>query len=179
MGIHEEPGAGSLHLLDIDGTTRQIGSGYSIPNGLAWSADGRICYFIDSGQRALFAIEYDLATGSLGEHHQLATWEEGHGVPDGMCLDSDETLWIAIWDGSRLERRSMDGELIQKMPVPVQRPTSVVFGGVRARELFVTSASVTGSAGLDGGVLVIRGSGSAGAFRSTHPCRVRGRNLHD
>lgn len=166
MSVNEESGAGALHVLDLDGTTRTLRSGLTIPNGTAWNDAGDRCFFIDSGDRTLYEFAYDAERAELELIRPLIVWDEGDGVPDGMSVDSEGTFWIAIWEGARVENRDPDGRLITSIPVPMRRPTSVAFGGVGGGDLYVTSArGASQPLSSDGSVQLIRGSGSSKADR--------------
>ncbi|MEK0312554.1 SMP-30/gluconolactonase/LRE family protein [Cohnella sp. 56] len=75
------------------------GDDVSIPNGLAWSADGVAMYYIDTSTQRVFAFDYDLASGAVANRREVAEIPEDEGSPDGMTIDAEGMLWIAHWGG--------------------------------------------------------------------------------
>ncbi|TDS70428.1 SMP-30/gluconolactonase/LRE family protein [Comamonas sp. JUb58] len=162
IGIMSEgtPGQnGSLCRVESIDEVRTIEQDWVCPNGLDWSPDGSVFYAADSGLHTIWRFDYDLASGAAVNRRVFAKLPEGQGVPDGLTVDSEGCVWSAIWDGWRVDRFDPDGRLIQSIAMPVQRPTSVAFGGSVLSTLFVTSASVNVS--NDG---LRRGSQAGGVF---------------
>lgn len=140
MDRAERDASGSLYRLDPDFAWARIDSGYRVTNGPAFSRDGRIMYHTDSALQTVYA--FDLGPdGAVGERRVHLTFGEGDGYPDGMTVDAEDCLWIAFWDGWCVRRFAPSGELLAKIDVPAQRPTSVAFGGPALDLLFVTSAA--------------------------------------
>jgi sugar lactone lactonase YvrE len=139
MGLDAAVGQGGLYRLDADLTLTSLVDGLTVPNGLAWRSDGGEMYFIDSPSRAVTAYGYDLSTGDLGAARPLAALM-GDGVPDGMTIDADDCLWVAIWGGSRVVRLTPQGDILMTITLPVSRPTSCTFGGPELDELYITTA---------------------------------------
>lgn len=133
---------GNLYRLDADGSVHRMASGFICSNGLGWSPDERTMYFTDSMVRTIWAYEFDARAGELGERRVFARLADHDGVPDGLAVDAEGFVWSAIWDGWRLIRLAPDGSLDREVRMPVQRPTSCMFGGADFRTLYVTSASV-------------------------------------
>lgn len=161
-------GEGALHVLTPDWTCRTVLAGLTLPNGLDWSPDGRTFYLVDSIAAEVYA--YDVTDDGLGlaRRRTLVRFGEADGLPDGMAVDADGCLWIAMWGGSRVVRLDPEGEFIAAIPLPVKQPSSVAFGGPRLDVLFVTTARegleptmITADA-LDGSVLAVRGHGATG-----------------
>jgi L-arabinonolactonase len=133
---------GSLYRLDTTGQVAQMATGFICSNGLGWSPDNRILYFTDSMIRTIWAYEFDLTTGSLGGRSVFAQLEASDGVPDGLTVDSEGFVWSAIWDGWRVIRYAPNGRVDREIRMPVQRPSSCMFGGADMKTLFITSACV-------------------------------------
>jgi sugar lactone lactonase YvrE len=131
---------GSLYRLDPDGNVHRMATGFICSNGLGWSPNDETMYFTDSMVRTIWAYEFDAEKGDLGERRAFACFAED-GVPDGLTVDAEGFVWAAIWDGWRLVRFAPDGTLDREIRMPVQRPTSCVFGGYNLKTLYVTSAS--------------------------------------
>ena len=139
MDRFERQASGSLYRLDPDLRWTRIDTGYRVTNGPAFSCDGQILYHTDSALQRVYA--FDLASdGSVSDRRAHLQFGEGDGYPDGMTVDSEDCLWIAFWDGWCVRRFSPAGERLAEIAVPVQRPTSVAFGGPELDQLFITSA---------------------------------------
>jgi sugar lactone lactonase YvrE len=133
---------GALYRIDPDGACTEIDSGFVCSNGMDWSPDNRIFYFVDSGSRNIFAYDYDAATGEIDNRRVLASVAAEEGVPDGLCIDREGFAWVAHWDGWCISRFDPDGRRERKVRVPVPRPTSLCFGGRNLDRLYVTSAAM-------------------------------------
>ncbi|TDV38562.1 SMP-30/gluconolactonase/LRE family protein [Actinophytocola oryzae] len=157
-----EAGRGALHVLDTDWRTHVVLDGLTLPNGMGWSQDGREFYLIDSIERQVLAFDVDLDTAELGARRVVTTFPGDAGLPDGMCVDAEGTLWIAMWGGHELRRIDRHGRTLTHVPVPVEQPSSCAFGGAN---LFVTSASEDLDIPADtpdGSVLRVTGLGVTG-----------------
>ena len=133
--------AGSLYRLDCDLTVTKWVSGLGCPNGIGWSPDNRTLYFTDSVARTIWAYEYDFATGDLGARRDFVKLDPSDGMPDGLTVDREGGVWSCVWDGWRIIRYTPDGAIEREIRMPVQRPTSCMFGGASLDTLYVTSAS--------------------------------------
>ena len=133
---------GSLYRLDPDGCVHQMATGFICSNGLGWSPDDRTMYFTDSVARTIWAYDFDPQAGTVGDRRVFASFSDGAGVPDGLTVDAEGFVWSAIWDGWRIVRFAPDGRTDRVTRMPVQRPSSCMFGGPDLRTLYVTSACV-------------------------------------
>jgi sugar lactone lactonase YvrE len=143
MSIDREPNAGSLYCLDTDNTVRRVLEGVTCSNGLAWSLDATTMYYIDTPTRRVDAFDYDLQTGHVANRRTVITVPEELGKPDGMAIDAQGMLWIALWDGGCVTRWNPNsGALDQTVSIPALRVTSCAFGGQNLADLYVTTARV-------------------------------------
>jgi sugar lactone lactonase YvrE len=149
MAYDATPGAGALYRLDpgAAGPVRALGE-VTISNGLGWSPDGTVMYFVDTPTRRVDAFEYDQDAGALGQRRTFATIDAG--FPDGLCVDADGGVWVALWQGSAVRRYLPDGRLDRAVPVPTPQVTSCAFGGAGYRTLLVTTAAVDRPPGEQG-----------------------------
>jgi DNA-binding IclR family transcriptional regulator/sugar lactone lactonase YvrE len=145
MAIDAGPGQGTLWRLDPDLRLTAVETGLHVSNGLGWSPDDRTFYFTDTGARIVFAYDYDLATGTPTNRRPFVTFD-GQAKPDGLAVDAEGFIWVALWDGWGVARYAPDGRLDRFVSLPVPRPSSVAFGGEGLRTLFITSARVRLSA---------------------------------
>jgi sugar lactone lactonase YvrE len=141
MAFDERPGAGSLYRLDLDGTVSAVLDGLTVSNGLGWSPDDRTVYLSDSGEKAVWAFDYDLAAGTFGQRRVLLDFsDDPDGVADGLTVDDEGCLWTALWGGGQVRRYSPDGELLAVVEVAAENTTSCALVG----DLLVVSTSVHG-----------------------------------
>jgi sugar lactone lactonase YvrE len=136
------PGAAALYRLDPDGTVTTVLDGVTESNGLGWSLDGGTFYYIDSGEPEprIRAFGFEAAAGELGRSRDLVRFPGGGPVPDGLIVDAEDTLWVAIWGAGQVHRYAPDGELLAVLPVPASQPTCPAFGGPGLDDLYLTTA---------------------------------------
>ena len=132
---------GDLYSLEPDLTVTHRLHGVDNTNGMDWSPDGRTMYYIDSLTRQVTAYDYDAASGAISNPRPIVTLPEGTGVPDGMTVSVDGSLWVAHWGGARVTRWHPDtGALLQTIAVPANLTTSCAFAGPTLDELYITTA---------------------------------------
>ncbi|MFI1371009.1 SMP-30/gluconolactonase/LRE family protein [Streptomyces longwoodensis] len=164
MRYDEAPGGGSLSRFTGDGSVRTVLDDVAVSNGTGWSPDGRLMYYIDSPTRRVDVFTYDADAeggGRVSGRRPLAEIEEGAGFPDGLTVDAEGCVWVALWDGSAVRRYTPAGELDQVIELPTPRVTACAFGGPDLTDLYVTTARV-GLADphpLAGSLLVVPGAG--------------------
>jgi sugar lactone lactonase YvrE len=134
------PGAGALYRLDPDGRVTVMLSGVTLSNGIDWSPDGRLMYYVDSGTQRVDVFDFDVARGALSNRRPLVRIGAATGVPDGLTVDADGFIWLAVWGGAALHRYSPEGVLDRRVRMPVTQPSKCWFGGPDLADLYVTSA---------------------------------------
>ncbi|MER5614540.1 SMP-30/gluconolactonase/LRE family protein [Streptomyces sp. NPDC002215] len=153
------PDGGSLSRIAADGTSSAVLPVVACGNGIGWSPDGRLMYFIDTPTRRIDVFDFD------GEHavnrRPFATVEEGAGFPDGLTVDAEGAVWVALWDGAAVRRYTADGALDRIVAVPVRRPTACAFGGRDLNDLYISTArtGLTAPHPLSGSLLVLPDAG--------------------
>lgn len=145
--VSDAPEQAELYRYDPDGSMHVMETGLTISNGLGWSPDDATFYLTDSAKHLIYAYDFDAKSGAIANRRVLIdlSRESVDGVvvePDGMTIDQAGNLWIALWNGWRVACFNPNGEEIHSIQLPVQRPTSVAFGGAELRDLYITSASV-------------------------------------
>jgi sugar lactone lactonase YvrE len=130
------------HLFSVwpDGRIDVLLDGITESNGLCWSLDGSTFYYVDSGEPCVRAYAYDPETGRLGRRVDLIQIAETDGEPDGLAIDAEGAIWVALWNGAAVRRYGPDGRLLAHLPMPTSRPTCPGFGGERLDRLYVTTA---------------------------------------
>ena len=141
MAEDQRPGAGGLFRLDRDGSVDQVLDGLTITNGLGWSPDGTTMYVTDSGDRSVCAHDFDGGHGAISNGRALLTVPEEVGAPDGMTVDSDGNLWVAVYGGGQVRRYLPNGALAEVLTVPARQTTCCAFGGAGMHQLYVTTAT--------------------------------------
>jgi sugar lactone lactonase YvrE len=132
----------SFYMLDRSGRVSIIDRSIGCANGPAFSPDGRRAYWTDSPSREIYCYEIDPETGDVGPRRRFHKFEAGLEQPDGMTVDADGCLWVALWDGWCVAQIRPDGKLERRVKVPVPQPTSVGFGGEGLAQLYITTASL-------------------------------------
>jgi sugar lactone lactonase YvrE len=144
MDNDEAPGRGRFYRLDTDHTVTELFDQVGISNGVGWSADDRLMYYIDSLAYRVDVIDYDAQTGQLGERRPFARLGSGEVVPDGLATDAEGGVWAAVWGGSVIQRYGPDGTLTGVVRLPAANVTSCAFGGPELDQLFITTAAGPG-----------------------------------
>lgn len=158
MARDASPGKGSLYARDVDGSVRTLFGGVTISNGLAWSAAGDVMYYVDSGLRGIDVMDYDLESGAISRRRRWVDVPESDGTPDGIAIDSEGCLWVALWGGGKVRRYSPAGQIIGEVELPVPQVSACGFGGPDLDKLFITTAAVGRSlddGALDGALFVV------------------------
>lgn len=131
------PGMGRLHRWDGSRPSVVMAEGLVLPNGLGWSPDDRTMYLVDSMTYTLMSADYDADEGRIGELTTLCAIDSG--LPDGLAVDVDGYIWLAVWGGWEVLRISPQGEIKERIPMPVAQPSSCAFGADGT--LYITSAA--------------------------------------
>ncbi|MEU6251372.1 SMP-30/gluconolactonase/LRE family protein [Streptomyces sp. NPDC047043] len=168
------PGAGSLYRTDPDGTVVRVLDGLTIANGPAFTADGTTMYLADTAAGTILRCRVDSVCGDLsGGPETFAQLHDGEGGPDGMTVDAEGCLWVAMWGAGAVRRYHPDGRLLHTLTVPAPHPTSVCLHPGDDR-LFVTTAryGVASPTVASGAVLSV-----PVPVRGTAACSWRGRGV--
>jgi sugar lactone lactonase YvrE len=138
MAYDKRPGAGTLWRLDTDRSVHRVLDGLTISNGLVWSADGRTVFYIDTPTGRIDGYEFDAEHGTLHGRRTIA--EVRGGGPDGMTIDADGGLWVAVWGGGAVHRYDASGALTEVVEVAARQVTSCAFGGPGYDRLIITTS---------------------------------------
>ncbi|MDX1639956.1 MAG: SMP-30/gluconolactonase/LRE family protein [Balneolaceae bacterium] len=141
LSYDQQEGVGSLYCLNsnlsVDTKLRRL----TIPNGMAWNDAGDTFYFIDSPDRTIYSFDFDQKTGTLQNRTEIFRLNDRKGLPDGMTIDREGKLWVAIYDGFGVIRVDPEtGDILHQIELPVPQVTSCTFGGPEFDELYITSA---------------------------------------
>jgi sugar lactone lactonase YvrE len=141
MEIAEQLSTGSLYSLDKSVGMRKHFSGIGVSNGLAWSADSRRMYYVDSKIRTVDCFDFDRGDGSISNRRVVFEVPTELQFADGMAIDADDNLWVAFWGGwcvAQVDPRQ--GKILTKVELPASNVTSCCFGGPTLEELYITTA---------------------------------------
>jgi sugar lactone lactonase YvrE len=131
-------GAGALYSVDGRGGTRTLIDGVTESNGVGWSPNARTMYYVDSGEPVVRRYVYDCETGNVRRSSDLVALDPAAGTPDGLVVDAQGGVWVAMWGGGSVRRYGPDGSLLLQWPTPVAQPTCPGFG--KGDQLYLTTA---------------------------------------
>jgi sugar lactone lactonase YvrE len=139
MASDETPQAGTFFQLDSDGSLRSVLDKVTISNGFDFAPDGSVAYYIDTSERGIDVFDYSRAAGLVNRRRWVDIPEEA-GRPDGLTVDAEGGVWVALMGGSAVHRYSAAGTLDVVITLPVSQVTACTFGGPGLDTLFVTTS---------------------------------------
>ncbi|HEY6057981.1 MAG TPA: SMP-30/gluconolactonase/LRE family protein [Candidatus Limnocylindrales bacterium] len=144
MDWDHAPGAGSLYRLEQkDGAfaVARVLGGLTISNGIDWSPDGSTLYFIDSPTQRVDMFDFDVESGAIRNRRAFVEIPSPDGLPDGLTVDSEGFVWIALFGAGAVRRYTPSGRIAAEIRLPVSLVTSLAFGGPELADLYLTTAS--------------------------------------
>jgi sugar lactone lactonase YvrE len=138
MAYDQAPGAAALYRLDPDGSARTVLEGVTISNGLDWSPDGSLAYYDDTATHRVDVFDYDRDTGLTGRRPFVRLPDGGN--PDGLTVDAEGGVWVALFGGGAVHRYTPAGVLDVVVELPTAQVTACTFGGPRLDQLFITTS---------------------------------------
>jgi len=143
MSLDNKPNDAALYRINDELMVEKIIDNVSVSNGICWSSLGNIMYYIDTPTRKIRKYAFDIKHGLVKYNGVAVEVDEKLGYPDGMTIDEDGRLWVAMWDGGAVCCfNPEDGKLIRKIDIPAPRVTSCAFGGKNLEKLYITTATV-------------------------------------
>lgn len=132
---------GSLYTLNSNLKTVVRLKNLTISNGMAWDTRKKVFYFIDSPDRTIYKFDYNLQTGEIENRSEFFIFSSENALPDGMTIDAEGHLWVALFNGFKVVRIHSDSaQIIFEVSLPVPQVTSCTFGGSGLNELYITTA---------------------------------------
>ncbi len=141
MAFDFTPDAGSLYRIDRDGRVTRVLDGVTIANGPAFDAAGTTMYFTDTARGRIDRFTVDVESGDLGDRTVFVQMKPGSGYPDGMAIDDEDHVWVAMWGAAEVRRYRPDGSLAETISMPTGQPSSVCLVGRDEPQMFVTTAA--------------------------------------
>jgi sugar lactone lactonase YvrE len=141
MSLRGDSRTAALYRLDTDLAVTRVLPGLSISNGMGWSPDDGLMYHVDTPRGRIDVYEFDVRSGAIGCRRAAITVAPQGGRPDGLAVDVDGGIWVALWGGGAVQRYSPDGRVDARVELPVSQVTSCCFGDPDLATLYVTSAS--------------------------------------
>lgn len=139
MAYDQRPGAAALYRLDPDGAVSRVMDDLTISNGLEWSPDGALAYYVDTPTCRVDRLDYSPEGGLTGRRPFVDLSSESLR-PDGLTVDADGAVWVALSNGSAVRRYTAAGVLDEVIELPVRMVTACTFGGDRLDQLFITTS---------------------------------------
>jgi sugar lactone lactonase YvrE len=139
MSYDQRLGAGCLYRLTPDYIIEQVILGATVSNGLAWAPSGDRAYYVDSATGRIDTFDYDREQGLTGRR-PFVIIEDGAGQPDGLTVDRDDNVWVALWTGSAVRKYTPSGKVDEVIDVPSPNVTACAFGGSDLTDLFITTS---------------------------------------
>lgn len=143
--MHFEQSSPQANLYKVDGNgdyTVMLDS-VTISNGIVWTSDKKMMFYIDTPTKKIKAFDFDAEKSTITNERTAAEVEESLGFPDGMAIDENNNLWVGMWNGnSVLCFDPKTGKVIDKIEVPAHNVTSCAFGGENLDQLYITTASI-------------------------------------
>jgi sugar lactone lactonase YvrE len=140
MALDEGNGRGSLYLFHESTGLRTVLSGVTISNGIGWSPDRRAMYYVDSAPGTVFIFDVD-DKGDVTNQRVFAQLDvPKEGAPDGLFVDAEGAIWVALWGGYEVRRYAASGEIIGRVALPTAQPSCCAIGGANATTLYITTA---------------------------------------
>ncbi len=149
MAYDYAPGGGALYRVTHDRHDRVL-ERVTCSNGVGWSPDGNVMYFVDTGSQRIVAFDFDGADGTIDGARTLVDIDPDDGGPDGIAIDVDGGIWVALWNGAEIRRYTADGRLDGRIATIAAHPTCPEFAGPALDVLYFTAAddSNGGAGGL-------------------------------
>jgi len=140
MPYSDKSKSGSLYRLAPDGSMTKVWENILLSNGMGFSPDHKTFYYSDSRAHTVTQFAYDAASGTISHPQNFVTLAADDGDPDGLTVDAEGFIWLAVWDGSRLVRYDPSGSIEREITFPVKKVSSLTFGGDDTRDIYITTA---------------------------------------
>lgn len=143
MHLNQDKPNANLYKIDADGIATEMIDQVTISNGIVWTKDGKIMYYIDTPTGVIKGYDFDVKNSTISNERVVVKVDPKHGFPDGMAIDENDNLWVGMWNGNAVAQfNPRSGKLLAKINVPAHNVTSCAFGGENLETLYITTASL-------------------------------------
>jgi sugar lactone lactonase YvrE len=139
MAYDQAPGAAALYRLDPGGRVHRVLDDVTVSNGLEWSPDGSLAYYDDTATHRIDVFDYSAEDGLTGRRPFVRFGDDGN--PDGLTVDSDGGVWVALFGGGAVHRYTAEGRLDAVVELPTPQVTACTLGGSALDRLFITTSA--------------------------------------
>ena len=140
LGTTDVDGQGAFYRLK-DGILTELFDGCACSNGIDWTSDGKTMFYIDSPKQMIEAFDFDVKTGVLSGRRKVVDIPKEWGIPDGMTLDCNDDMFVALWDGYKVVHIDKDTlKVKEEFILPCPKASCCAFGGKEMNELYITTA---------------------------------------
>jgi sugar lactone lactonase YvrE len=141
MSLAGDTRTAALYRLDPDLSVTRALPGISVSNGIGWSPDESTLVHVDSPRRRMDLYDFDPDRGTVAGRRAVIPVDAALGTPDGLAVDAEGGIWVALWGGGAVLRYSPDGGVDQRIEIPATNVTSCCFGDADLGTLYVTTAA--------------------------------------
>jgi sugar lactone lactonase YvrE len=141
LSLEKQPERGALFRLSTNGHVETVLSRVTTSNGIDWSPDERLMYFVDTGTRRIDVFDFEAGPGRISGRRTFVDFSGQPGRPDGLIVDADGGVWVALWRGGAVRRYTPNGHLDREVVLPAVLVTKCAFGGPDLTDLYITTAS--------------------------------------
>lgn len=142
VGTMDDNSEGAFYRLK-DGVLTELFDGCGCSNGLDWTVDGTQMYYCDTVKQKIEVFDFDAASNHISNRRTFIDIPNEMGKPDGFCLDENNDIWLALWDGhSVLHIEFTTGKVLSKLDVPAAKASCCCFAGEELSDLIITTASL-------------------------------------
>lgn len=138
MAYEGTPGAATMWRLGLDRTVERLFDDVTVSNGLGFRADGQRAFYVDTPTGRVDV--FDVVDGELTDRRPFVTVPEGPGHPDGLTVDAEGGIWVALFGGSAVHHYGSDGQLADVVEIGATQVTSCTLGGPDLSTLYVTTS---------------------------------------
>jgi sugar lactone lactonase YvrE len=156
MSLRGDTRTAALYRLDPDLRVTRVLPGISVSNGIGWAPDGGTLYHVDSPRRRIDVYDFEPHSGTIAGRRAVIPVESELGTPDGLTVDAEGGVWVALWGGSAVQRYSAEGSLDRRIQLPATNVTSCCFGDADLGTLYVTTARRAAHEPLAGALFACR-----------------------
>lgn len=139
MAYDAASGAGVVVRVDADLTRRTVITDVTVSNGICFSPTGSLAYYVDSLAHRIDV--FDVHEGDLVNRRPFAEIVPGDGIPDGLTVAADGSVWVAIWGGSEVRGYAPDGRPVTRIALPVAQVSACAFGDDDLGTLYITTSA--------------------------------------